>query len=502
MSNQKTVVNNTKQRTGSKSILVLAAVTCSLIACGGRVSPALASTPPSDSSTARSSTDAPNSYAAIVSRVAPAVVTIRADMRVRAPQQFPFFDDPFFQQFFGNRENMPRLQPRERREHGLGSGVIVSPDGYILTNQHVIDGAEQIRVELNDNRTLDAKVVGSDPPSDLAVLKINAANLPALPLGDSDRVRVGDVVLAIGNPLGVGQTVTMGIISAKGRTTNLSDGSFEDFLQTDAAINHGNSGGALVNTNGELVGISSQILSPSGGNIGIGFAIPANMARSVMDQLIKGGLVRRGKLGVTIQPVTADVASNLGLREARGALVNGVEPNGPAARAGVRRGDVIVNFNGSPVPDTNSLRNHVASTPPGTRVTLAVMRDGKEQLLRATLGELIATTGKGNLRGAGDGGSTKNSSLGMSVEPLTPALAERLDLPNGTTGLVVTDLDPAGPAADAGLQQGDIVVEANRQAIHSEADLNRALQRGAPLPVLLLINRHGNDIYVTLRARR
>ena len=502
MSNQKITVSNAKQWAGVKGISVLAAITCLLIACSGQISPVLASTPLSDSPTVKSSTDAPNSYAAIVSRVAPAVVTIRADVRMRAPQQFPFLDDPFFQQFFGNRESMPQLQPRERREHALGSGVIVSPNGYILTNHHVIDGAEQIRVELNDNRTLDAKVVGSDPPSDLAVLKINATNLPVLPLGDSDHVRVGDVVLAIGNPLGVGQTVTMGIISAKGRTTDLSDGSFEDFLQTDAAINHGNSGGALVNTNGELIGISSQILSPSGGNIGIGFAIPANMARSVMDQLIKGGLVRRGKLGVTIQPVTADIASNLGLREARGALVNGVEPNGPAARAGVRRGDVIVNFNGSPVGDTNSLRNHVASTPPGTAVKLTVVRDGKEQTLRATLGELIAATGKGRMQGAGDEGSTKNSSLGMSVEPLTPALAERLDLPSGTTGLVVTDLDPAGPSADAGLQQGDVIVEVNRQAIHSEADLNSALQRGGARPALLLINRRGNDIYVTLRPRR
>jgi serine protease Do len=329
------------------------------------------------------------SFADVVSRVAPAVVTIHSQLRVRAPQQFPFMDDPFFRQFFGDRGLTPQAPPEQKRQ-ALGSGVIVSADGYILTNHHVIDGADQIKVDLNDSRTLDAKVVGTDPPSDLAVLKVNASNLPVLSLGDSDRVRVGDVVLAIGNPLGIGQTVTMGIISAKGRQTGLSSGSFEDFLQTDAPINQGNSGGALVSTNSELIGINSQILSSSGGSIGIGFSIPSNMARSVMDTLIKSGKVRRALLGVTVQKVTSDIAANLGVKEGKGVHVVQVQPGSAAARAGIRKDDVITAFNGSEINEPNVFRNRVASTVPGTEVTLTVLRGGKEQQVRATLGELTA----------------------------------------------------------------------------------------------------------------
>ncbi|HWO43214.1 MAG TPA: Do family serine endopeptidase [Candidatus Eisenbacteria bacterium] len=326
------------------------------------------------------------SYAEVVERVAPAVVTIRSERRVRAPRQHPFFNDPFLQEFFGGL--FGALPPgRESIQRGLGSGVIVRSEGYILTNHHVIDGAQEIKVELRDHRIYDAKLIGSDPPSDLAVLKVEAGNLPALPLGNSDEARVGDVVLAVGNPLGIGQTVTAGIISAKGRSTGLSDGSFEDFLQTDAPINQGNSGGALVNAAGQLIGINSMILTPTGGNIGIGFAIPVNMARNVMDQLIKTGKVRRGHLGVTIQPVTPDIATTLGMKEPRGVLVNSVTPNSPAARAGIERGDVIVSFNGHPVVDGNSLRNQVASTLPGTEVQLAIVRNKEERQLRVTLGE-------------------------------------------------------------------------------------------------------------------
>ena len=330
------------------------------------------------------------SYADVVSKVAPAVITIHSQMRVRAPQQFPFMDDPFFRQFFGDR----RMQqpPAEEKRTALGSGVIVSSDGYILTNHHVIDGAEQIKVDLNDNRTVDARVVGSDPPSDLAVLKVEASNLPTLNLGDSDRVRVGDVVLAVGNPLGVGQTVTMGIISAKGRQTGLSSGTFEDFLQTDAPINQGNSGGALVSTNSELIGINSQILSPSGGSIGIGFAIPSNMARVVMDTLIKNGKVRRGQLGIIVGKVNSEVAERLRLPQVKGLVITQVQPGSAADKAGLRKDDVITNFNGAEVNDPNTFRNQVASTGPGTAITLTIMRGGLQQQVHATLGEFTQPT--------------------------------------------------------------------------------------------------------------
>jgi Do/DeqQ family serine protease len=326
------------------------------------------------------------SFADVVSRVSPAVITIHSELRVRPPQQFPFMDDPIFRQFFGDRGGVPQQSPELHRE-ALGSGVIVTTDGYILTNHHVVDGAEKIKVDLNDDRTLDAKVVGLDAPSDIAVLKVDASSLPVLALGDSDKVRVGDVVLALGNPLGIGQTVTMGIVSAKGRQTGLSNGNFEDFLQTDAPINQGNSGGALVSTNSELIGINSQILSQSGGSIGIGFAIPSNMARTVMDTLIKGGKVRRGQLGIAVGKLTPEIASKLGINVGKGVVVVQVQPGSAAERAGLKKGDVITAFNGGEVVDANTFRNKVASTPPGTEVTLTIQRDGREQQLRATLGE-------------------------------------------------------------------------------------------------------------------
>ncbi|HVF55664.1 MAG TPA: DegQ family serine endoprotease [Pyrinomonadaceae bacterium] len=442
------------------------------------------------------------SYADVVSRVAPSVVTVRSERVGRAPQQHPFMDDPFFRDFFGDRAPQMQQQPRERRQRGLGSGVVVSADGYILTNHHVIDGAEQIKVELKDNRVLDAKLVGSDKLSDLAVLKIDATGLPVLPLGNSDNVRVGDVALAVGNPLGVGQTVTMGIISAKGRVTGLSDGSFEDFLQTDAPINQGNSGGALVNTNGELVGINSQILSPSGGSIGIGFAIPSNMAKGVMEQLIRTGKVRRGQLGIVVQPVTADIAASIGLQDARGLIVSFVSAGSAAERSGLKRGDVITALNGAPVGDSNSFRNQVAATAPQTDVSLTILRDGREQQVRASLGELKADADNAAPEEGANRDASNGGKLGIRVEPLTAEMAARLKLQSGAQGLVVADVDPTGPASEAGLLQNDVIEEVNRQPVRAVADLTSAISRANDRPLLLLVNRGGTSIFVTVRPRK
>ncbi len=441
------------------------------------------------------------SYADVVEKSSPAVVRIVIEGKTKpaATETSPFGDD-FFKRFQG-----PRGPQRPQLQRGLGSGVVVSADGTILTNAHVVDGADKITVLMLDNKSFDAKVVGVDKPSDLAVLKIEAQGMPYLNLGNSDTVRVGDIVLAIGNPLGIGQSVTSGIISAKGRRTGLSDGSFEDFLQTDAPINRGNSGGALVNLNGELIGINSQILSSQGeggGNIGIAFSIPSNMAKSVMEQLLKDGRVRRGKLGINIQPLTADLAKALNLNDTVGALVSNVVPGSAAEKAGLKRDDVITMINGEKIEDSSALRLKVAGTLPGTEIKITLLREGKPMEVSAVLDELEPSDGaKANDEKEENAqpGSGESGKLGMSLQPLSGESRKQLNVPDDADGLVVTEVDPAGPAAEAGIARGDVVMSINRQPVKTVQDVQSALNSAGDKPILLLISRGGQVVYITVR---
>jgi serine protease Do len=480
--------------------LSLSAISCNSNLLAGESPAAPAAAPPSPIVVDGMRT----SYADVVEKTSAAVVRIEAEQKGRATQAIPNpfgEDNDFFRQF-------PQLQPRQNTrpqiERGFGSGVITSADGAILTNAHVVDGASKITVLLSDNKSYTAKVVGIDKLSDLAVLKIEGSNFPYLNLGNSDSVRVGDIVLAIGNPLGIGQSVTAGIISAKGRRTGLSDGSYEDFLQTDAPINRGNSGGALVNLTGELIGINSQILSPggsSGGNIGIGFSIPSNMARSVMDQLLKEGRVRRGMLGINIQNITDDIATALELKDRAGVLVSNVRAGSAADKAGLKRNDIITAINGEKIEDSNVLRNKVAGTMPGTAIKITVTRDGSAQDFTATLDEFDAETSSQPSGNAPNEAPQEQGQgkLGITLQPLTADMARQLGLEADTGGLAVTDVDPSGSAAEAGVIRGDIVLEINRKAVKSLDDVKSAMDAGADRPILLLISRRGQTVYLTVR---
>jgi Do/DeqQ family serine protease len=482
-------------RTKGTALAILASALLASAAWRGlaaQAKPAALPAPDPHTPIAHAVSGARDSYADVVDMVLPAVVTVRVEGHARvSPTQFPNLDENFFGQFFGDRQQQgPRgvpQMPRTQRQRALGSGVVVSSDGYVLTNNHVVDGAEEVNVDFADGRTLTAKIIGTDKPSDLALLKVNGSGFKPIAVGNSDAVKVGDVVLAIGNPLNVGQTVTMGIVSAKGRSTGVGDGSYEDFLQTDAPINHGNSGGALVNTKGELVGINSQILSESGGNIGIGFAIPSNMARRVMDGLRTSGRVTRAQLGVSIQRVTPDIASNLGMKDVRGAIISSVSAGSAADRGGLKRGDIILTFNGSPVGDTNALRNHVAETTPGSVVDVGIMRDGQEKHVSIKLDEA---------------GREQSARRDDAVEGRLDATALGITVAPSAKGLVVESVNPDGRAADAGIRAGDVILEANRHAVTSTDELKSAIHATTSAPTLLLISRDGSDIYVTVKPAR
>ncbi|HTB19638.1 MAG TPA: DegQ family serine endoprotease [Bryobacteraceae bacterium] len=435
-----------------------------------------------------------NGFSSVLKPALPAVVNIHTSKVVKQKQgQNPFGNDPFFRQFFGDQFG-PQGKPQPEREQSLGSGVILTPDGTIVTNNHVIDGASDIKVQLADKREFQAKLVGTDPKTDVAVLKINATGLPTLPLGDSTALHVGDLVFAIGDPFGIGETATMGIVSATGRG-GLGIENYEDFIQTDASINPGNSGGAMIDLHGNLVGINTAILTGgSGGNQGVGFAIPISLAKNVMDQILTHGKVVRGYLGIYIQDVTPEIAKAFGLEQAGGALVSDVSPYAPAARAGLKKGDVILKLNGEPVDSRNQLTLRVSQTPPGTSVKLGVWHDGKLEDVKITLGELPEKSAK--LEGEE---STGNSALeGVDVDEITPDIAQDLKLPAGTHGVVVTSVDPASPAATTGLSRGDVIQEVNHKPVHSVAEYNQAITSSGKRPVLLLVNHGGRTAFIVV----
>ena len=441
-------------------------------------------------------------FASVVEPLLPAVVNISTSKVVKSQRGENPFSDPFFRQFFGNPfgDGDQPQQPREQREHSLGSGVIVNPDGYILTNNHVVEGASDVQVTLSDKRSLKAKIIGTDPRTDIAVLKIPASNLSTVTLGDSTKAKVGDIVLAIGDPFGIGETVTMGIVSATGRRDLRLEGpeGYEDFIQTDASINPGNSGGALVNTRGELIGINTAIISNGGGgNQGIGFAVPVNMARTVMEQILKTGKVTRGFLGVSIQEVTPDLAKAFNLPSAEGALVGDVSPDSPGAKAGLQKGDVITALNGQKIADYHDLRLRISQTAPNTSVKLDVYRNGQKQQMTATLGEFPEKTQTAESSQQGEAPALE----GVQVENLNSDIAQQLNLPPGTHGVVITRVDPDSAAAETGLQRGDVIQEVNRKAVNNVEQFRAAVRAASNGPLLLLLNRGGNTQYVVISSK-
>jgi serine protease Do len=428
-------------------------------------------------------------YAAVVKTVLPSVVNISSSKVVKLSRGMNEQMAPFFQQFFGHGA-IPFDVPKDRRERALGSGVIVSPEGYVLTNNHVIDGATEVKVTLLDKHEYTARVIGADPKTDIALLKIDASNLRPITLGDSSRVEVGDTALAIGNPFGVGQTVTRGIISAIGRG-NLGIEDYEDFIQTDAPINPGNSGGALINDRGELVGINTAILTHSQGSEGIGFAVPVNLARQVMDQLLKNGKVVRAYMGILPQDMTPEMAKAFGQKEARGVVVGDVTANSPAQQAGLQRGDILLDVNGKPVANSNALRNSISMMQPGTNVKLTVLRDGNERDFSLKLAEMPTETAAAKP----DSDDATQALEGVEVANLTPHLADKLGLPASATGVVVTDVDPSSKIAESGLRQGDVIQEVNRQPVTNVSEFQSALKKSGGDP-LLLVSRQGRTLFI------
>jgi serine protease Do len=469
------------------------------------------------------------SYSPVIKRAAPSVVNIYSTrtVRFRRLPMNPFFGDPFRQFFGGDMEQQPELPNRRggrqrddgqtltRQERSLGSGVIVSPEGYILTANHVVDGADPDGVKVSlaaGGREFPARIVGTDPQTDIAVLKIEADNLPPITLADSDRIEVGDIVMAIGNPFGVGQTVTMGMVSAMGRTSlgiirQGTQRGYENFIQIDAAINQGNSGGALIDAEGRLIGINTAIFSPSGGNAGIGFAVPVNLARFVMERLITSGKVTRGYIGVNLQPeITAGLARAFNLPDQSGAMVSDVMPNTPASRAGLRNGDVIRELNGREIADGDQLRLSVSQLAPGTKVTVKILRSepGRkpvERTVTVTLGAL--PTERASMRGGSEESRREESSAhdsldGVEVADLDANTRRELEIPEHVKGALVSNVEPGSNSAEAGLRRGDVIMEIDRNPVQDADEAVTASEKATGPVVALRIWRGGGSTYLTV----
>ena len=439
---------------------------------------------------------APSGFTEVAKAITPAVVNITSHAvhtrdRGQRDSMEEFFGSPF------GPPDGPRGHngPREPRGGGMGSGVIISPDGYIITNNHVVEGANELTVTLPDKREFKGKIIGTDPKTDLAVVKVDASGLPFTRWGDSSKLQVGEYVLAVGNPFGLNSTVTLGIVSALGRG-RMGITQYEDFIQTDAAINPGNSGGALVNTAGELVGINTAIISQTGGYQGVGFAVPASMAKPVLESLVATGKVVRGYLGVAIQDLTPDLAKSFGLKQAKGALVSSIAENSPAERAGLKQGDVITAYQGKPVEDPATLQREVTRTPVGTRAVMKVMRNGREQEITVTVGEQSERA-----RVASADSSMENALTGLEVQSLDLQMARELGLHGKATGVVVVNVEPDSLADRAGVAQGDVIREINRQPVKSVKDYEKvASSLKKDESALLLINRRGASLFITVKV--
>ena len=433
--------------------------------------------------------------AAVVPIFSEQTVDNRNTMRIPNDQFRDFFGDEFFRRFF----NSPNGEDNDRRVRGLGSGVIMSRDGYILTNNHVIREADKITVMLGENKKYPAKVIGTDPATDLAVIKIDATNLPAATLGNSDAARIGQWVIAVGNPFELLHTVTAGIISAKGRSTAGLNLAYQDFIQTDASINPGNSGGALADLDGNVIGINTAISTPSGGSVGIGFAIPINMAKQVMDELIAQGKVTRGYLALVPQDIDESMAKAWKLKSTEGALVGDVTPRGPADKAGIQRGDIITSFNGKKILNSTHLRQTVAQADPGTTAKINLWRDGREMPISVVLGERPKDPGDRDEPEEDAPGETSGEKLGLSIQTLTPEMAQQLGYRN-EDGVIISSVTSGSPADEAGLRRGDLIKEINRTEVSTAPEFKRVLARlqSGDSAVLLVKRRSLNTFYVTI----